>query len=623
MPLNIRGKTYDIATLDFETAYDVDYTLSKLSTSDYVLDDRFLAFMCGLKLEHEEHVWRGDQLEWKFKQVDWSRTALLAHHTAFDGFILSQRYGIKPAFYLDTLSMARATGMGLTHKLRLDEVGQALGLGGKHGAEALVNTKGKRELTPEEELALARYCIRDVKLCLDVFHKLYDFIPDEELELIDITLRMFCDPVFHIDQKLALEELQAESGKKMRAMMAAGVSAADLMSNDKFAAVLAQRGIQPPRKVSLATGKLTWDFAKSSPGFQALLNHDRKDIRDLADARVKVKSTIGSTRAARFIETAETLGKMPVYLNYYGAHTGRWSGGNKMNLQNLPRGGRLRRALMAPPGHVVCVADSSQIEARINAWFAGETWLVEAFRNGDDIYSKFATELYKRPIDRKRKEIDPETGKEIYPDFNEGFVGKTCILGLGYNMGAAKLHATLISKGIQITEETAYEAVNLYRVRNRRIANMWRKLNNILPRMTLQNCQHELHPVKFIHRAIALPNGMFLRYPNLRVDGDGEYFSASYQNRPGNSRTKIYGGLMCENIVQALARIVIADQIRVMHDSGMRVATSTHDEVVTIIPKKQAEARFEEMLKIMSTPPDWAPDLPLAAEGGWDTCYSK
>ncbi|MDQ3273763.1 MAG: DNA polymerase [Actinomycetota bacterium] len=620
--LNLNGRQFDICTLDFETAFDKDYTLSKMSTSQYVRDERFLPFMCGIKLNGKPgKVWGTKNIKHALQEINWKRTALLAHNTAFDGFICTQHYGVTPALYLDTLSMARAV---LGHAVRhdLDTVGKLLGVGGKEGSQILVNTKGKRTLTNEEVMAMAAYCAIDVQRCHDVFWKMYEHFPDDELELVDTTIRMFCEPTFSINSELVQEELEAEVGGKMRTMLNAGANRTDLMSNPKFATLLTQAGVTPPMKISLKTKKLAYAFSKDSLE-QVAEQHPH--VADLIEARIKVKSTIGETRAQKFLEAGLDGQLMPVGLSYYGAHTGRWSGTNRMNMQNLPRGGRLRRSLTAPKGHQVVVADSAQIEARINAWLWGQADLVEAFRLKKDIYSGFASKLFKRPVDRKRKEIGPD-GKAFYPDFDAGFIGKTAILGLGFQMGVDKFYAQVCAKkGINFSYSEAAEAVELYRAENHMIVRGWKQLAQIIPRMARKDFEYALGPVVFGHECVRLPSGLFLRYPELRV-APGQYESslgeASFAGR-NNSRTKLYGGLMCENLVQALARCIIAEQMLVLKREGERLVTTTHDEIVVVAPNRRAERVFERMIEVMSTPPEWAQGLPLFAEGGFSGEYSK
>ena len=328
--VKIGGKKYQIVTLDFETFYDKTYTLSgKMNTSEYIRDDRFHAHGVGIKIGNGKTLWyTGKNIPLALREINWSKCAMLAHNTAFDGFICSHVYDVKPAFYLDTLSMARAAhGHHMRHDL--DTVAKAHGFAGKVKRDALADTKGKQQLTDKEERALGAYCVDDVEDTYKIFWKLHDYIPDEELRLIDLTLRMFCDPVLRIDIPRVQAELEKEIGGKAAALLRSGASVEDLMSNDKFARLLQAAGAQLPQKLSPSTGKLTYAFAKSDLAFQDLMKTGNDKVRALCEARLKIKSTIGETRAARFLEAGRDGMKLPILLNYSGAHTHRWSGGNK------------------------------------------------------------------------------------------------------------------------------------------------------------------------------------------------------------------------------------------------------------------------------------------------------
>ena len=613
--IKVGNKTYQIVTLDFETFYDKDYTLSgKINTSEYVRDERFHAHGVGIKVGNgKTHWYTGHNIALALGEIDWERSAMLAHNTAFDGFICSEVFNVKPAFYLDTLSMARAAhGHHMRHDL--NTIAKAHGLPGKVKRAALADTKGKRALTPAELAALGGYCIDDVNDTYEIFWKLHDAIPDEELELIDITLDMFCDPVLRIDIPRVQAELEKEVGGKTAALLRAGTSAEDLMSNDKFADLLRAEGVHPPMKISPITGKHAYAFAKSDLSFQSLLQHPNQKVRDLADARLKIKSTIGETRAVRFLEAGKDGMKLPILLNYSGAHTHRWSGGNKMNLQNLKRGGELRRSILAPKGQVVVVADSAQIEARVLAWLAGQADVVRAFANKEDVYKLMASAIYNKPVDQITKD--------------ERFIGKICVLGLGYGMGYMKLQQTLeqgiMGPPVEISLDECRRIVDIYRSKNFQIKNLWKKMDAVIAAM-LSGANGQLGPLTYGKGYIQLPSGLFLRYYGLHGEAEVRHDDlvvqeATYLTRYG--RTKLYGGLLTENVVQALARCIISDQMLEI-SKKYRICTMAHDEIVVVAPKKDADRCLQDMLRIMSTPPEWAHGLSLAAEGGWDINYSK
>lgn len=609
-----------IVTLDFETYYDSEFNLKDLSTSEYVRDSRFRVHGVGIKKDDGPSTWcyLSDDIERELRSIDWSQTGLLCHNTAFDGFILAEHYPfVQPSFFLDTLSMARGV-LDHSRSLALGNVSSYFGLGVKT-REALENTKGVRELAPDVAAKLGEYCINDVELTYKLFWKLKDHLPWEEFELIDLTLRMFLEPVLLVDIPRARAEQEREIGGKTAALMLSGASQTDLMSNDKLAAKLISLGVTPPTKVSPTKGMSVWAFAKTDYGFKELLKHENEAVRALVEARLRVKSTIGESRAERLIAAGEGGHRLPVLLHYCGAHTLRWSGGNKLNLQNFPRNGELRKSIIAPPGHVILAPDSSQIEARIVAWLAGQTNIVEAFRNKEDVYSLMASVIYARPIN-----------KHEHP--KERFLGKVCVLALGYGMGAGKLQETLAQGAfgadpIYLSYGECKEIVGLYRVRNQRITGLWSEMNEWLLYMSGMDKPKDWKCLRFGPRFVQLPNSMFLQYPRLEVSGkwiDKRFFldDATYQGR--KNRVNIYGGLLTENIVQALARCIIAGQmLQIHHEFGYKLASMSHDELIYVVPEQDADTALANVLRVMHTPPEWAKELPLAAEGKYDRCYSK
>lgn len=614
--LEVNGVTYDVVTLDYETFYGKDYTLSgKINTSEYVRDDRFHVHGVAIKKGNGKTLWyTGRNIALALKEIDWSKTAMVGHNTAFDGFITSEVYGHKPAFYVDTLSMSRAT-RGHATRHDLDTVAKAFGHGGKVKRDALANTKDKVQLTKDEEAKLGGYAVDDVDDTYRIFWDMYPHVPDDELRLIDITMRMFCDPVLEIDIPRVKAELENELGAKAAALLRSGAQVDDLMSNDKFARLLQAAGAQLPQKISPSTGKLTYAFAKSDLAFQDLMKNGNDKVRALCEARLKVKSTIGETRANRFLEAGRDGMKLPILLNFSGAHTHRWSGGNKMNLQNLKRGGELRRSILAPKGHVVVVADSAQIEARVLAWLSQQMDIVNAFATKQDVYKLMASVIYNVPVEDVTKD--------------QRFIGKICVLGLGYGMGPQKLQQTLkqgtMGPPVDISEDECRRIVGIYRQKNWKIKAFWKKMDQMITNMTL-GIESKEGPIEAGKGYLRLPNGMFLQYFGLHgtaeiTRDDLVMTETTYLTRTG--RTKLYGGLLTENVVQALSRIIIAEQMLKIHDAGYRIVTMAHDEIVIVAKKKDAEKALDFMIKTMSTPPDWAPDLPLAAEGDFDINYSK
>lgn len=611
-----------ILTVDFETYYDKEYSLSKMTTESYLRDPRFEVIGVAVKKDDEATRWctgTKDEVKTFLSQFDWKNSYALAHNMAFDGAILAWHFDITPMYYLDTLSMARPiTG---------DSVGGSLAKLAKHfslgekGTEVL-NALGKRRLdfANADLEQYGNYCVNDVDLTYDLYKILKKTTPAKELYIIDLMLRMYTDPVIVLNTKLLEDHLLAVYWKKETLMsrIDEAIGRDNLMSNPKFAEVLKKFGVEPPMKTSLRTGKETYAFGKTDAAFKALLEHDDPRVQAVVSARLGIKSTLEETRTESFIAISKR-GRLPILLNYYGAHTGRASGGDKVNLQNLPRGGALRQSISAPEQHTLVACDSSQIEARVVAWLAGQTDLVVDFERGVDIYSKFASDVYERPIDKSVDKV-------------ERFVGKTCILGLGYGMGKDKFKATLkigqAGVSVDLPIEDAERIVNLYRGKYHHIAQLWQDGQKALEKMA-QGFEYEFGvgiKLKCDSQGVHLPNGMIVRYNNLRKE-DGQYV---YSGRYGP--VKIYGGKLVENVVQALARIVVFDQMAKIDqecrkwdtpEHRFKVVLTVHDEIVVCAPKSEGEKMLAFMTEVMSTPPKWASDLPVACEGNLGVNYAE
>ena len=621
----------DIVTIDMETYYDKDFSLSKMTTESYIRDPRFEVIGVGVKVNDYPTDWyTGDNPARFLKSLDYRDKAILCHNTAFDGAILAWHFGIKPKLWLDTLSMARPFHQ-MTVGGSLKALATYYGLGQK--GEEVLNALGKRRanFTPDEMNRYGEYCKNDVELTYQLFKKLSKGFPVSELMVIDQTIRMYTEPVIELDRELLEKHLEEVKARKRTLIQDMGLKDVSeeavtkaLMSNQIFAKYLANLGIDPPTKVSARTGKETWAFGKTDKGFTDLLEHPDERVQVAVAARLGVKSTIEETRTLNLIGVSKR-GRLPIMLNYYGAHTGRFSGGDKMNLQNLPARGNntIRRALKAPAGQLLISCDSAQIEARMVAWLAEQHDLVGAFAENRDVYSEFASEVYGRTVTRADK--------------IERFVGKTCILGLGYGMGAEKFRRTLeIGQGgvsVKIELNEAERIVRLYRQKNHKIVALWQKCGSALGGILARQSGIIGKCVTYDEQGIRLPNGMYIRYPALRANANNyEYIADARQYRKETqervlegqtsdiSWTKIYGGKAAENVVQALARIVVAEQM-VAIGQHYHVAFQVHDELIITAPEHEGEHAQKLIEQCMSTPPAWCADLPVACESGMADNY--
>lgn len=604
-----------ILALDFETYYDGDYSLTKLTTDGYVHDPRFKVHMMSLRdTAGVTRCYPAHIVPHVLHAIDWPNTAILAHNTAFDGYILTRHYHTpQPKLWLDTLSMARPI-LGNNSRHSLKALAQYYGLPPK--GDELVNMRGKRTLTQAEWDRGATYCIHDTELCWEIFQRMMaQGFPANELRVIDLTLRMFLDPALRLDTAMLEKYLVQVRDEKANLLAQTGLDdRGALMSNPQFAELLSTLGVEPPMKVSKTTGLPTLAFAKSDPQFKALLEHDDPRVSTLVAARLGVKSTIEETRTERLLSVARDNRPWPVLLNYYGAMTtGRHSGGNKQNAQNLRRGGVLRESIEAPEGHVIVVADSSQIEARTLAVVAGQLDLVEAFRQKLDIYSELASDIYGYPVDKHHNPL-------------ERHVGKAAILGLGYGMGAPRFQLALKTgtPAVDMDLEQCQDIVRLYRGRFPKIPLLWKMVERAM-RCVYEGMERDFGFFSTTAEGFVLKaNGFLIRYPGLRPNGDGNW---TYMQK--GKLSMLYGAKATENLIQALARCVVTDQmIEVMREEYVRqyhnkLVLFTHDELVLVAPEEHAPAVLDLTLEKMHVPPVWMPTLPVAAEGGMAARYAQ
>ena len=605
----------DLITIDFETYYDKEYSLSKLTTEEYIRDPKFQVIGVSVKVNNRDTEWASgthEEIKTYLQTFNWKEAMLLAHNTMFDGAIASWRYNILPRAYADTLCIARAVH-GVEAGGSLKALVERYDLGAK-GTE-VIQALGKRreDFTAEELARYGDYCINDVDLTYELFKVLTRGFPRKELKLIDLTLRMFVDPILDLDLGLLEQHLEDIKVAKDDLLISSGVSREDLMSNPKFAEVLKSLAIIPPTKVSLRTGKETFAFAKSDEEFKALAEHDDVRVQAAVSARLGVKSTLEETRTQRFIDISKR-GLLPVPVRYYAAHTGRWGGDDKINLQNLPSRGPngkvLKCSIVAPEGYSLIEADSSQIEARVLAWLADQEDLVTAFANGEDVYKKMASRIY----DCAEEDVTAQ----------QRFVGKVTILGAGYGMGAVRFKEQLKSFGTEMELDEARRVINIYRDANHQINRLWRDAQNMIVNLSRGDAisfgTEQFIKVNAEDSALVTPSGLLLRYDELRAEQTDKGFEYSYKTRRG--RTRIYGGKVVENVCQAIARCIIGDQMLEVA-KRYRVVLTVHDSIMCCVPDSDvAEAQaYVEMC--MRETPEWAAGLPINCESGVGKSYGE
>ena len=598
-------------TIDFETYYDAEYSLRDLTTREYILHPLFEVVGVAVKVGNGKTQWftgsKKATKEW-LDQFNWENALCIAHNAIFDGGILEWVFDIKPKMYFCTMMGSRPIDVPYMGKMGLAPLSIWNKLGIK-GTE-VSNAKGIRRVDFDgtHMNAYAGYCIQDVNLCYKLATIYLRQFPKKEIKNLDLTIKKFTRPQLVLDAAGIEERLIKHRMEKVALLGECGLESADvLMSNDRFAGALQTLGVSPPRKISPRTGKENWAFAKSDLEFMKLLDHPNPKVALLVEARLGHKSTIEETRLSRFLATAHLPGAwLSVPLLYWGAGTGRYSGLDKLNLQNLPSRGEvgpaLRKAIRAPKGRKVLACDFSAIELRMVAAFCNQLDLLKQLQEGEDSYSIFIAGLYHIAVE----DVDKD----------QRFIGKLCLLSLQYGSGAAKFWDTMLNAGLDMTEQEAKNIVKYYRNRMGNIVKMWRTLDGCINEMANKNCNMRLGPVVFKYQCIELPNGTKLIFADLQRNADGDWVY-----KKGYKWVKLYGAMLLENISQALSRIVMTDAELVLSEKGLNAALSVHDELI-YVPKTEHVGVYTRVIEhVMSQAPEWLPQLPVACESSYGQSY--
>lgn len=602
-----------IVVLDFETFYSNEYTLSRMTTEEYVRDNRFEALCVSVVSEGKGVAVPQEHLKAFFASYDWSDKAVVMHHAQFDGLILNHHFNIRPKFMFDTISMAR-TAYGPHQRLSLAKLLEKFGMAPK--TIDYNEFKGKRwhEMGDRTKKMLMNGAVHDSVQTERLFKMMLPLVPVHELALIDRTVRCFTEPQVEGDIEAIRKICYTEVNRKEEMLHELNVKKADLSSAAIFQRLLETEGVEVIYKQTKTIDKNTGEF-KEAPAFaktdefmQDLQDSENPRVRALVEARLGVKSTLNETRSGRMLRMAER-GSMCIYLHHAGTHTLRCSGGDKMNWLNMPRTGELRKSLCAQEGKKLSIVDGSQFELRLALWLAGQTDKLDKLARGEDIYSEMASIMFERPI-TKADELERYAGKQI-------------VLQSQYGAGKDKQHRELNFKhGVPTTIEAAEHYINSYRSEYNKVAAIWKEVNELIP-FIANGDEFKWKCFFFKGCKMYAPNGSFMFFDHLEKRPDKKTGRMQWymEKRPGKWE-KIYGAKMFENFVQFLQRTIAADMLLKI-PAKYPLVLWPYDELVHSVPENEVEDVHKMVMKVMSTSPDWAPDLPLAAEGKISDRYSK
>ena len=640
-----------IVTLDFETYFDRDYTLRKMTTESYIRDPRFRAHGCAIRLPKEATlkplagrtlhfddpfptcVWvEHDYLRDIFSSIPWYDVAVLCHHAHFDGLILSHHFGIRPRMWLDTMCMGRLL-LGNHVSVGLESLATHFALQPK--TVPYDRMKGRHWSEMDEVLRrdVAAGAIHDVGLTWDLFCQMAPFFPAEEFALVDATVRMFTEPVLVGNTARLDETIDAERHRKEIILASLGATPEELRSKQKFADLLRGCGVEIASveyahyyyanrdKVPFPTGwkdtnaGLDYAFAKSDGFMQNLLEDADERICALAEGRLALTSSIIVTRASR-LRDMSGRGDMCVYLAPFAAHTTRFGGGDKLNWQNFPRNSDLGKAIEAPPGHLIVTVDASQIECRMLNTLARQDDMVEKFRRKEDPYIDNASRFYGHDV-YKPKECDPRYDEMLA---KRGF-GKQLELQCGFGAGGPSIVATAkrgtYGPPVFLTEQQGMQARDLYRASHPHVCQLWNEAEYCLRwiagglHLTWLDC------LEIRDMCIYLPDGAPLIYNTLQwFDGTGRNdIRRGWLFKTRRGPQKLYGAKLVENIVQALSRVHTTQAWLRLQSADIRMVSMEHDKLIAVVPEKLAEGVLLEMMTEMCRPPAWLPGIPLDSDG--------
>lgn len=622
-------KTLNTVVLDFETFHDDEYSLRKMTPVEYVLDARFESLGVAVIVNDETPFWvDGPALPAFVSSMPWDRIYAYSHNALFDFAVLKWRYNVLPAAIGDTLAMARAHLQHVSASISLAKLAEYYGLPAKGGTLRKMKGVGFDALRSYPGLyeETKTYAAHDAWLCKTIYELIMSQgFPPDQLELIDMQIRMCVQPKLVLNQTILSEHLSRVMAHKEQLLQQCGLlSRDDLMSNERFAQLLIDAGVVDlPYKISKATGEITYAFARTDKAFTDLENHENPQVQALVAARLGHKSTMEETRTQRFLAIShlpwlnERPRSMPIPLKFSGAHTHRFSGDWLLNAQNLKRGktqeeAELRYALEAPDeNHVVVSADASQIEARITATLCGQTDLIAGFEAGEDVYASYASDLFGYPVNKVEHPM-------------ERFCGKTSILSLGYGSGWATYQNMIrVQSGgkVILDDDTASRQTKFYRKRMRNISNMWGWLDKALYSMR-NGDEFWIGPVLAKGTILYLPNGMTINYRNLHTDN--KYGKEQWYYAFGRQEKTVYGVKVLENVVQALAFVMImeaARRIKRLTEGLLMPQHQVHDELIYVVPRHIARPVADLCIEEISRRPGWMPSVPLAAEASWGSSY--
>ncbi len=624
----------DILTLDFESYFDTEYSLKKMSTIEYIMDERFELTGLGTGGIFENEIikpsfYNPNEIQEVLNMRTFDLYTVLVQQARFDITILQEKFGIVPKYIIDLKDLACHYDARMSH--RLADMAKMFGL--KHKGDTM-QFKGLHydTMTGEQRKNLVEYTINDVEIETDLFKILLPKLtnPVTEIQLMRHTLDLWLHKRFAVDLNFAAK-IKVQMRNKVASTIAASGHTPKELRSKKFTGWL-QEALPDGEDVPMKQGKRgnIPALAKKDKACQQLAVHPKKEVRDLIAGRQGAKAWNAHIKKVGHIVTQSIAngGLLRVPLNYHGCHTGRWSGSEGYNLLNFTKRDRdgiitdplkkeTRKILSAPDGYILGVCDSCQIEARIAFWLAGQQDMLDKFANGEDLYSEYASKLFQEPVRKPRKDDPPDVYARF--DLMRNSIGKVNMLGDQYGLGAVRFHNNCLSNPVlrplfdsgQYNFKFCKQAIDLYCKTCYKVPQYWDKVEKAFRRVIrFPYLEAKVGAVTFRNDGgtveIELPSGRVLYYRHCRINRTN---SIKYHHGA------LWGGSILENIDQSISRCLLAFWILECEKAGIPVIMHIYDDITTLLPENQAEELLTKQMEIMRSLPEWAVGLPVDVEG--------
>lgn len=599
--------------VDFETYYDEDIGLSVNIQGNlgYVTDPRFYAYMVSIyRIDEEiELVYVGPCEDAPWEEIadgNW-----WAWNAGFDKAVYD--HGLKfarpkgPNRWDDAAALAAYLGYSREFAHCMKEFD---GTYADKGIRARAEKKRDRSnFTDAEWAEMLQYCADDSKGGAKfVYEKACEW-PEEERDIAMHTVNVAHNG-FEVDWPLVewgretLQRVLIECESNMP-----WVTEMDMtpLSKKGLGIVCRENGIPAPASLAQDSEELEKWLAEYAGEFDFVKNMQRWRAANTLLKKLDVFA----------IRRRQGTNRLDYGFKYYAAHTGRWGGDSKTNVQALHKdeveGLHLRSCIIAPPGKKLLIFDFSQIEPRVLGKMSGDTRFLQLMMDGYNPYEAHAaaTMDWVREEGKKMKNTHPE----LYA------LAKARVLGLGYGCGWEKfIVVAWIMAGLRIDEATSKKTVNNYRATNKIITGYWERLETLLARASIR-------PKGQRNQDIILPSGRPQTYTDIERRG-GKIFAKTERGRPHKA---LYGGKLCENVVQAAARDVLRDCLirleNYIFDNSLPwfILFHVHDEVIMEVDEELEgdAARVKELYDVICETPAWLAGCRLDTEMIFSDHYLK